>query len=196
MIKNTEMKRIAVYCGSSKGNKAIYIDKARALGRVFVNRHIQLVYGAGSVGLMGEIADEVLDHKGKVIGVIPQFLMDLEVGHRGLTTLEVVADMHTRKARMIELSDGFIAMSGGFGTLDEVFEVLTWAQLDLHASPVAFYNVNGYYDGIVAFMNKAVEDGFLKKQYVSRIIIESDPAILLDKMQNYAVPNNLEGKWV
>jgi len=190
------MKRIAVYCGSSKGNQQIYIDQSQALGKVFVERNIEMVYGAGSVGLMGEIADKMLGMKGNVFGVIPQFLMDKEVGHLGLTTLEVVADMHTRKARMIELADAFVAMPGGFGTMDEIFEVLTWGQLDLHTNPVAFYNVNGYFDGIVTFLEKAVQDGFLRKAYLTRIIIESDPNILIDKMQLFQVEDVRSGKWL
>lgn len=189
------MKNIAVYCGSSKGKDTTYSTAVRELGKTLVKNNITMVYGAGSVGLMGEIADEMLDSGGKVIGIIPQFLMDLEVGHNGLTKLEIVKDMHIRKARMIELSDGFIAMPGGFGTLDEIFEALTWSQLELHKKPIAFYNVDGYFDKLLAFMNHMVHEGFLKEAYVKNLIVSSNPSELIQEMrQSATVVNN--GKWI
>lgn len=190
------MNRVAIYCGSSKGNKDIYVVAAKKLGRALVEHNKEMVYGAGSVGLMGVIADEILSINGKVIGIIPEFLMNWEVGHHGLTELEITKDMHSRKARMEELSDAFIAMPGGFGTLDELFEVLTWGQLKLHDKPVGIYNINGYFDSIITFMHNAVEEGFLKSQYVERIIVSSDPIELIVKMDAYQPVQSKEGKWV
>ncbi len=190
------MKHVAVYCGSSSGNKEIYSEAARSLGRALISSNKKMVYGAGSVGLMGIIADEMLSLKGEVIGIIPQFLMDKEVGHRHLTRLEITKDMHSRKMRMADLSDAFIAMPGGFGTLDELFEILTWGQLNLHSKPVGIYNINGYFDGILSFLQKAVEDGFLKARYVDRIIVEEDASALLQGMEAYSSGPVQEGKWL
>ena len=190
------MKKVAVYCGSSKGNKKIYIEASKNLGRVLAERNKTLIYGAGSVGLMGVIADEMLEQGAEVIGIIPQFLMDLEVGHRGLTELEVTKDMHTRKARMEALSDGFIAMPGGFGTLDELFEILTWGQLNLHDKPMAIYNVEGYFNGILSFLDNAVNEGFLKAKYVKNIIVSDQANELIKQMDAYKSSEALEGKWL
>lgn len=190
------MDRIAIYCGSSSGNKAIYTESAQLLGKALVEQGKEMIYGAGSVGLMGVIADEMLALGGKVTGIIPQFLMDWEVGHKGLTAIEITKDMHTRKARMEELSDGFIAMPGGFGTLDELFEILTWGQLDLHDKPVGIYNVNHYLDGILAFMNNAVQEGFVKSKYVNRIVVSSDANEIISLMNQYTPASAKEGKWL
>ena len=144
------MKSIAVYCGASNGAKPIYADAARQLARALVDHNIALVYGGGKVGLMGVIADEVLRLGGEATGVIPRALVEREVGHAGLTRLFVVKDMHERKAMMADLSEGFIAMPGGFGTLEELFEMVTWAQLEIHAKPIGLLNTEGFYDGLVA----------------------------------------------
>lgn len=188
------MKNIAIYCGSSKGFNEVYVGQAKKLGSTLVAKGLGMVYGAGSVGLMGEIADQMLAEGGQVIGVIPKFLIDLEVGHSGISQLEIVDNMHVRKARMVELSDAFIAMPGGFGTLDEIFEVLTWSQLDLHNKPVAFYNVNGYYDKLFQFLFQMSKDGFLKSVAIDNIIVEDDPVQLINRLLSYSPKK--EEKWI
>ena len=190
------MKRVAVYCGSSKGFSDIYSKAVRKLAKVLVDKQVEVVYGAGSVGLMGVLADEVLERGGNILGVIPKFLMDLEVGHGSLTRLEVVQDMHTRKKRMVDMSEGFIAMPGGFGTLDEVFEVLTWEQLSLHYFPVAFYNVNGYFDHLKTFLEHTVKEGFIKANYLDSVIFTDDPEELVELMKARVIQPNKEGKWI
>ncbi len=156
------MKSIAVYCGAANGAKPLYADAARVLARVLVEHNIALVYGGGKVGLMGVIADEVLRLGGEATGVIPRALVEREVGHAGLTRLFVVKDMHERKAMMAELSEGFIAMPGGFGTLEELFEMVTWAQLGIHAKPIGLLNVDGFYDGLMGFVRHQQEEGFVR----------------------------------
>ncbi len=177
------MNKIAIYCGSSKGFSETYEQAVRKLAKQLVKQRIKVIYGAGSVGLMGVLADEVLERGGEIFGVIPQFLMDKEVGHEMLTRLEVVADMHIRKKRMVDMSEGFIAMPGGFGTLDEVFEVLTWEQLSLHTFPVGFYNVNGYYDHLKTFLEHMVKEGFIKSRSLENIVFTDDPITLIDSME-------------
>jgi uncharacterized protein (TIGR00730 family) len=153
---------LCVYCGSSSGNHPDYVVQARAFGAEMARRGISLVYGGGKVGLMGTVADAVLAGGGKVIGVIPRQLVELEVAHAGLTELQVVETMHQRKTRMFELSDAFVALPGGFGTMDEMFEMLTWAQLGLHRQPCGFLNVRGYYDGLRGMVDHMVAEGFVK----------------------------------
>ena len=155
------MHSICVYCGSNPGNSPIYAERARALGARIAHEHLTLVYGGGNVGLMGIVADAAMEAGGRVTGVIPEQLVQWEVAHRGVTTLEVVADMHTRKARMFDLSDAFIALPGGFGTLDEMFEMLTWRQLGLGDKPCAFLDVEEFYSPLIAMMDRMVEAGFL-----------------------------------
>lgn len=188
------MKSICVYCGSSSGSLAVHADAARALAAELVSNNLGLVYGGGNVGLMGIIADEVLRLGGKVTGVIPNALLGKELGHRGLTQLHVVKDMHERKAMMASLADGFIAMPGGLGTLEELFEVLTWGQLGWHSKPIAVLNVNGFYDGMLQFLQHVVGEGFLRANHASLLLHESDPKILLERILNY-VPA-LEPKWL
>jgi uncharacterized protein (TIGR00730 family) len=169
------MKSICVFCGSSAGSVPAYADAARALGWELVRRGLRLVYGGGNVGLMGILADAVLGGGGEVIGVIPQALLAKEVGHAGLTKLHVVGSMHERKALMAELSDAFLALPGGFGTLEEFCEVLTWLQLGLHGKPCGLFNVNGYYDPLLAFFDRAVSDGFLRAQHRDLVLVGTTP---------------------
>ena len=173
------MKSIAVYCGANAGANAVYAEAARALARAMVERNLALVYGGGNVGLMGVIADEVLRLGGEATGVIPRALMEREVGHTGLTRQFVVKDMHERKAMMAELSDGFIAMPGGMGTLEELFEMLTWSQLGIHAKPVGVLNIAGYYDLLAGFISHAQQEGFVRAQHAGLMMIERDPDALL-----------------
>ncbi|PWF48553.1 TIGR00730 family Rossman fold protein [Massilia glaciei] len=180
------MKAIAVYCGASHGDSPLYAEAARAMARALVGHNIGLVYGGGNVGLMGVIADEVLRLGGEASGVIPRALLEREVGHTGLTRMFVVKDMHERKAMMAELSDGFIAMPGGMGTLEELFEMLTWSQLGIHAKPVGVLNVNGYYDGLVALMEHMRGEGFVRAQHAALMMVESDAEALLRRLQGGA----------
>ncbi|WP_293776856.1 TIGR00730 family Rossman fold protein [uncultured Oxalicibacterium sp.] len=179
------MKSICVYCGSSFGNQPVYAEAARALAGAMVARDLSLVYGGGNVGLMGVIANEMLRLGGDVTGVIPQALMDKEVGHKGLTRIHVVKDMHERKAMMAELSDGFIAMPGGIGTLEELFEMLTWSQLDFHRKPIGVLNVDGFYAGLIGFLQHLVDAGFVKADQATLMMHENDPAALLTRLANW-----------
>jgi uncharacterized protein (TIGR00730 family) len=190
----TEIRRVCVFCGSSHGTRPAYAAAAREMGRVLAERGIGVVYGGGNVGLMGEVADAALAAGGEVTGVIPRSLMEREVGHAGLTTLEVVETMHERKARMADLSDGFIALPGGFGTLDELCEVLTWSQLGIHAKPCAILNVDGYFDALIALFDHALREGFLRGPHRSLVIAGTDPAALLDSMAAFIPPTT--EKWV
>ncbi len=155
------MKSICVYCGSNAGNKPVYAERAQALGARIAAEGLQLVYGGGNVGLMGIVADAVLAHGGEVVGVIPEQLVQWEVAHKGVTRLEVVANMHERKARMFDLADAFVALPGGFGTLDEMFEMLTWRQLGLGKKPCAFLDVDGFYAPLIGMIDRMVEERFL-----------------------------------
>lgn len=176
------MKAIAVYCGANPGASALYAHAACELARVLVGHNVALVYGGGHVGLMGIIADEVLRLGGEVSGVIPQQLMDRELAHPGLTRLFVVKDMHERKAMMAQLSDGFIAMPGGMGTLEELFEMLTWSQLGIHAKPIGVLNVGRFYDQLVAFLDHARAQAFIKPEHAHLMMVESDPEALLKRL--------------
>jgi uncharacterized protein (TIGR00730 family) len=173
------MKSICVYCGANAGVSPLYAEAARALGRALVARDLSLVYGGGNVGLMGIIADEVLRVGGEVTGVIPTALVEREVGHTGLTRQFIVKDMHERKAMMAELSDGFIAMPGGMGTLEELFEMLTWSQLGIHAKPIGLLNVDGFYDSLVGFISHATAQGFIRPQHAALLRSSADPQELL-----------------
>ena len=182
------------FCGSSSGTSPEYTTAAVALSAQIVASDLELVYGGGNVGLMGAIADSVLAHGGKVTGVIPQALMDKEVGHTGITDLRVVADMHERKAMMAELSDGFIALPGGWGTLEELFEVMTWLQLGFHTKPCAVYNVENYYDNLLKFLQQATEAGFVKPLHTSMLIAVTSPAELIERMLAFTPPQTQ--KWI
>ena len=172
-------KTICVYCGANAGVSPVYAEAARALGRALVDQNLALVYGGGKVGLMGIIADAVLAAGGEATGVIPTALVEREVGHTGLTRQFIVKDMHERKAMMASLSDGFIAMPGGMGTLEELFEMLTWSQLGIHAKPIGLLNVGGFYDGLIDFIAHASAQGFIRPQHAALMRSESDPEALL-----------------
>ncbi|HEX6801621.1 MAG TPA: TIGR00730 family Rossman fold protein [Candidatus Binatia bacterium] len=174
---------ICVFTGSRHGTPTEYAEAAKLLGRELVARDYGLVYGGGNVGLMTVIADTVLELNGHVTGVIPDSLVGKEVAHQGLTVLRVVSSMHERKALMAELSDGFIAMPGGIGTMEEFFEVLSWAQLGIHEKPCALLNVCGYYDPLIQFLDRAVADDFIKPKHRALLVVESEPAKLLDRIE-------------
>ena len=182
------MKSIAVYCGASNGARPIYADAARQLARALVEHNIALVYGGGKVGLMGVIADEVLRLGGEATGVIPRALVEREVGHAGLTRLFVVKDMHERKAMMADLAEGFIAMPGGFGTLEELFEMVTWAQLGIHAKPIGLLNTEGFYDGLAAFARHQEQEGFVRTAHVGLMNIDADAEALVKRLRSLAGP--------
>lgn len=179
------MKALCVYCGSSIGASPVYADAARLLAKAMVDSNISLVYGGGKVGLMGVIADEVMLLGGEATGVIPKALMDKEVGHNGLTRLHIVKDMHERKAMMAELSNGFVAMPGGIGTLEELFEVFTWSQLGLHDKPIGLLNVTGFYDGLTAFLQHVVDEKFLRPEQASLLIHDADPEKLVTRLRTF-----------
>jgi uncharacterized protein (TIGR00730 family) len=174
--------RLCVFCGSNFGTREAYRAQTEAFGALMAERGIGLVYGGARVGLMGALADAVLARGGKVIGVIPEALQAREIAHSGLTDLHVVGSMHERKARMASLSDGFVALPGGIGTLEELFEVWTWAQLGLHGKPCALLDVEGFYSGLVGFLDHVVEQGFLKPKQRQGLIVESDVNTLLSRM--------------
>lgn len=180
------MKRICVFCGSTFGAKEQYKKAAQELGQLMAKKNIGLVYGGGNVGLMGEIANAVLKADGSVIGVIPNFMVEKELAHRQVTELKVVNSMHERKALMAELSDGFIALSGGIGTFEELFEVLTWRQLGIHNKPCGILNVANYYDKLIDFINYSVTEEFVKSETRDLIFVESESTKLLDKFLNYS----------
>ncbi|WP_213778979.1 TIGR00730 family Rossman fold protein [Caballeronia sp. dw_276] len=182
------MKAVCVYCGSSYGARPVYAEAAKAFGRALVQADLALIYGGGSVGLMGTIADEVLAHGGRAIGVIPELLMNKEVGHKGLTELHVVPDMHQRKKKMADLSDAFVSMPGGVGTFEELFEVYTWAQLRYHEKPVALLNIDNYYDPLLAMLKHTVEEGFMRAPFLDMLQVESDPVKLIGALKAYTPP--------
>jgi uncharacterized protein (TIGR00730 family) len=182
------MKAVCVYCGSSNGVRPVYAEAARAFGRALVEADLALIYGGGSVGLMGTIADEVLAHGGRAIGVIPELLMNKEVGHKGLTELHVVPDMHQRKKKMADLSDAFVSMPGGVGTFEELFEVYTWAQLRYHEKPVALLNIDNYYDPLLAMLRHTVEEGFMRAPFLDMLQVASDPVKLIAALKAYTPP--------
>lgn len=184
--------KVAVYCGSRSGNEPLYAEKARELGEFFGNNGIDLVFGGGHVGLMGVIADAVLASGGKVYGVIPQHLVNRELAHPGLTELFVVKNMHERKAKMTELADSFVALPGGVGTLEEIFEVWTWGQLGFHQKPCAFYNVDGFYDSLLEMVKTMVSAGFVKQQYADMLVLADTPTELVDGFRAYIPPQE---KW-
>lgn len=186
--------RICVYCGSSVGDKSEFTDAARDLGTLFSQREIELVFGGGSVGLMGVLADAVLAAGGRVTGVIPKGLRTEELAHEGVSEMIVVDSMHARKQRMVELSDAFIAMPGGIGTLDELFETFTWLQLGIHNKPVGLLNVAGYYDPLLAFLRQMSDRQFLSEKHLGCLSVESDANRLLEKLKNFRTPG--DGKWV
>lgn len=188
------MKSICVFCGSNPGNEPVYAAGARAMGAEIAKRGLVLVYGGGAVGLMGVVANAALEAGGEVHGIIPRALREKEVGHNGLTRLEIVETMHIRKARMAELSDGFIAMPGGIGTFEELFEIWTWGQLGIHSKPLGLLNVGGFYDPLANFLDGTVEAGFLKQTHRAMAMTDTEPATLLDRMDQYVPAATI--KWV
>lgn len=182
------MKRICVFCGSSYGSSKIYVESVIKLSKILIKNNLVLVYGGAKVGLMGELANQVLSLGGEVIGIIPKFLIDKEVAHNGLTRLIETDTMHERKELMQKESDGFIALPGGLGTIEEIFEMITWGQLNIHKKPCAFLNINGYYNFINAFLDNAVREGFIEQEFKNMIIIEEDPEILIQGFFNYDHP--------
>lgn len=190
----SEIKRLAVFCGSSPGARPEYVEAARAFGRLLSERGIGVVYGGSNVGVMATLANEVLDNHGDIIGVIPRMLVDREVAHRELSDLRVVDSMHERKAMMAELSDGFVALPGGIGTLEEFFEVWTWAQLGVHDKPCGLLNIAGYFDGLLAFIDGAVKEKFVRDAHRSMLIVEEDPRMLLERFAIYEPPR--VKKWI
>lgn len=188
------MKSICVFCGSNVGAKPIYTDIAREVGQRLLEKNITLIYGGGSIGLMGVVANEIMRGGGKVIGVIPHFLNRKEVGHHGVSELILVDTMHERKAKMATLADGFLTLPGGMGTLDETIEILTWAQLGLHHKPVGILNVDGYYDMLDQYFDHMVGQGFLKPAHRQLVIMEPTVVDLLRIMEEYRPPQ--VDKWL
>ena len=188
------MRRLCVFLGSNTGRRPQYEQAAVALGTILAQQGIALVYGGASVGLMGALADAALKAGGEVIGVIPQRLVDKEIAHTGLSDLRIVGSMHERKALMAELSDGFIALPGGAGTLEELFEVWTWAQLGSHAKPCAMLNVEGYFDRLLGFLDHSVEESFMRREHRDMLLSAQDSAELLDKLRSYRAPTVT--KWI
>ncbi|ATL42483.1 TIGR00730 family Rossman fold protein [Elizabethkingia sp. HX WHF] len=191
---NKEIKRITVFCGSSFGTESVYEEQAYELGKILAQNTIGLVYGGANVGLMGAVADGVIENGGEAIGVLPHFLKGKEIAHENLTELILVDTMHERKAKMNELSDGVITLPGGFGTLEELFEMLTWAQLGLHQKPIGILNINGFYDELLAFVQTMVNKGFLKSVNQDMLLVDDSIAGLINKMRNYKAPE--VSKWI
>lgn len=183
-----DINKISVFCGSRTGNNIQFKNAAIELGKSLVKNDINLVFGGGKIGMMGILADAVLNEGGEVIGVIPDFLEAKELAHPGITKLHIVKSMHERKKLISNISDAFIALPGGLGTMDELFEIVTWAQLGLHIKPCGILNVNGYYDDIINFLNHAVKNEFVQQEFVDMIAIEKKPHILLERFFNYMHP--------
>lgn len=188
------MKRITVFCGSSFGTDEIFKEQAKLLGKTLAKQNIGLVYGGANVGLMGAVADGALSENGTVIGVLPNFLRSKEIAHLGLTELILVESMHERKMKMNDLCDGVIALPGSFGTMEELFEMLTWEQLGLHKKPIAILNINGFYDPLIALTKTMVEKGFLKNEYQEMLLVSDNIDDLLHQMKNYTAPTVT--KWI
>ena len=188
------MRSVCVFCGSSPGTEPAYKDKARALGRTLAENGVRLVYGGGHVGLMGVVADATLGAGGEVVGVIPNALLEREIAHSGLTDLRVVDSMHERKALMSDLSEGFVALPGGTGTLEEFFEVLTWAQLGEHQKPCGLLNAAGYYDRLLSVFDHMVAKGFLSEGHRAMVLVETEPQRLLEFFERYRPPGI--PKWI
>jgi uncharacterized protein (TIGR00730 family) len=188
-----ELRRVCVFCGSSRGTDPAYAEAAEAMASELVRRGIELVYGGGSVGLMGIVADTALEAGGQVIGVIPRFLHRREIMHEGVSDLRVVESMHERKALMAELSDGFVVLPGGLGTLEEAFEAMTWTQLGIHEKPVGLLDVGGFWDPVRALLDRAVEDGFLRAD-IADVPLHTEPGPLLDALAAWERP--YLGKWI
>lgn len=190
-IKTTQAL-IALYCGSRTGNKPIYRDKAIELAQHIANQGFGIVYGGASIGLMGQVADTVLEHSGEVVGVIPEFMLDYEIAHHKLTELHIVNSMHQRKALMAERASAFIALPGGLGTFEEILEIATWGQLNQHQKPMIIYNVNRFYDALIAQLDHAVEEGFLPPQHRAKVIICETLEQISSVIKNLNTPSHIE----
>ena len=190
-----QVQRACIFCGSSPGARPAYTEAAEDLGMLLVQNGITLVFGGATVGLMGRLADTVVSEGGEAIGVIPQALVDREIAHLGLTDLHVVDTMHERKQRMADLSDAFVALPGGLGTLDELFEIYTWGQLGMHRKPIGLMNVEGYFDGLVGFLEHAVAERFVRGDHRDMLIVEDEPAPMLERLQSFD-PASLTPKWI
>ncbi len=188
------MRRICVFCGSSFGTNPAFREAARQVGALLARRGLELVYGGGNVGLMGELANATLEHGGHVIGVIPRSLAGRELAHTGLPDLRIVESMHERKAMMADLADAFVALPGGLGTLEELCEILTWAQLGFHSKPCGLLSVGDYFSGLLDFMQQTVKAGFLRAEHLQMLFVEANPELLLDRFESYR-PEQLE-KWI
>jgi uncharacterized protein (TIGR00730 family) len=189
------MRRVCVFCGSSPGARPAYAHATAEVARLLADEGIGVVYGGGHVGLMGVLADTTMAAGGEAIGVMPQALVDREIGHTGITELRVVGSMHERKALMADLADAFIALPGGAGTLEELFEVYTWAQLGLHRKPCGLLDVEGYFSGLVGFLDHAVSERFLREEHRAMLIVEGDPRSLIDRLREFE-PEAVTPKWI
>ena len=190
----SEIRRVAVFCGSNPGLRPDYVEAARSLGRLLAQRGIGVVYGGSNVGLMAALADAMMDELGDIVGVIPRMLVEREVANTALSDLRIVDSMHERKAMMAELADGFIALPGGIGTLEEFFETWTWGQLGMHAKPCGLLNVAGYFDPLLQFLDHAVAERFVRDVHRGMVVVESDPAVLLARFESYEPPRVV--KWI
>jgi uncharacterized protein (TIGR00730 family) len=188
------VRAVCVFCGSREGSRPSYVGAARSMGATLASRGIGLVYGGGRVGLMGAVAEAVLEAGGEAVGVIPEALVSKEIGHAGLTKLHVVGSMHERKKLMSDLSDGFVTLPGGYGTLEEFFEVLSWAQLSIHEKPCAVLDVDGFYQPLSALFDEMIGEGFVQSEHRSLVLMERDPVALLDRMESYRPPGTK--KWL
>ncbi|MBE0638053.1 MAG: TIGR00730 family Rossman fold protein [Bacteroidales bacterium] len=188
------MKSVCVFCGSSVGRQPEYSARARNLGKLIAGKHLKLVYGGGNIGLMREVADSVLESGGEVIGVMPRHIVDKEIAHQNITHLYVVNSMHERKAMMADLSDAFIALPGGFGTIDELFEIMTWNQLEIISKPTGLLNIEGYFDHLIKFIGHAVDEKFVRAEHQRNLIIDDDENNLLQRLEQYH-PMKAE-KWI
>ena len=186
----TNIPLIALYCGSRSGNNPIYKEKAIALAKGLAEHNLGLVYGGASIGLMGQVADTVIEHGGETVGVIPEFMLDYEIAHNALTELHVVRTMHERKAMMAERACAFVALPGGLGTFEEILEIATWAQLNQHQKPMMLYNVNGFYDALIAQLDHAVQEGFLPPQHRAKLIVCNSSKQIFNALNNLDCPKS------
>jgi uncharacterized protein (TIGR00730 family) len=190
-----QLQNICIYCGSSDKTDGEYLQAAEDMGQALVERGLRLIYGGGSTGMMGRLADSVLQNGGEVVGIIPKIFETPELLHTGLTDLHVVGDINTRKTLMAEMSDAFIALPGGFGTFDELFEILTWAQIGLHKNPIGILNTREYFTPLMALVEHARQEGFIYNEHLDLLLEDKDPRVLLSRMEGFESPPNME-RWV